>query len=88
MVGAGQVGSRSQVPWAKVGPGWELVQYSSGTIAKHAPTTLYLVDPYGGRYALYTWRGPGWAPSLLWSAAGSLQPDRAADKGAGHRAGL
>ena len=26
-MGGGQPGSRAQVPWTKVGPGWELVQY-------------------------------------------------------------
>ena len=68
VLSAGQAGSRSQVPWAKVGPGWELVQYSPGTYARHAPTTLYLVDPHGGRYALYTWPARGWPPGLIaWS---------------------
>jgi hypothetical protein len=45
-----QAGAR--VPWSKVGPGWELVQYSSGSSA-HL-TTLYVIAPNGTRYALRT----------------------------------
>lgn len=44
-----------KVPWAKVGPGWELAQYTSGTRARPAATTLYLVSPGGSRYSLHTW---------------------------------
>jgi hypothetical protein len=60
VLGAGQVGSRAAVPWAKVGPGWSLVMYSAaqggeGIKAKAGPMTLYLVDPSGGRYRMFTW---------------------------------
>lgn len=61
---AGQVGTRAQVPWRSVGPGWVLAEYSASTVpgARHAeggPTTLYLIDPSGGRYALYRWPNLG-----------------------------
>jgi len=58
-----------RVPWAQVGPGWELVEYTNGTPAKHAATTLYLVSPGGGRHAVYSWRASAsFAPSLIaWS---------------------
>jgi len=57
---AGQVGTRSAVPWRRVGAGWALAQYtrSSALFAPHKkvkPITLYLVDPAGGKYALYRW---------------------------------
>jgi len=60
---------QARVPWAQVGPGWELVQYTNGTQAKHAATTLYLISPNGTRYTLYTWRASAnFAPGLIaWS---------------------
>jgi TolB protein len=59
-LGAGQVGTRAQVPWRSVGPGWALAEYSASTVpgvkpAVGGPTTLYLIDPRGGRYTLYRW---------------------------------
>ena len=60
LLGAGQVGARAAVPWRKVGPGWALADYSATSTGlsgplKLGPTTLYLVDPMGGRYSLITW---------------------------------
>jgi hypothetical protein len=57
---AGQVGSRSAVPWSKIGPGWSLAEYSAssggdGQPHKAGAATLYLVDPAGGKYSLVTW---------------------------------
>lgn len=52
---AGQTGSRSQVPWPLVGPGWFLAEYTTGSHKKARPVTLYLLDPAGGRYELYHW---------------------------------
>ncbi len=52
---AGQTGSRSQVPWPLVGPGWFLAEYTTGSYKKARPVTLYLLDPAGGRYELYHW---------------------------------
>jgi len=67
--GAAAAQPQARVPWKAVGPGWELAQYTSGTQAKHGPTTLYLVSPAGTRYPLYTWRASaGFAPGLIaWS---------------------
>jgi hypothetical protein len=61
--------ARAAVPWASVGAGWVLVQYSTGTAAKPAPATLYLVSPSGGKYPVYQWpASKAAAPSLLaWS---------------------
>jgi hypothetical protein len=69
VLAAGQAGSRSQVPWAKVGPGWALAMYSAsqggeGVRPKSGPATLYLVDPAGGRYSLFTW--PARSPRSQW----------------------
>ena len=46
--------AQAKVPWSHVGPGWELVTYS--TPSSHG-TTLYLAGPTGTKYALRTWRG-------------------------------
>jgi hypothetical protein len=66
---AGQVGSRADVPWPKVGPGWALALYSAstggeGVRPRSGPSTLYLVDPAGGRYSLITW--PARSASSRW----------------------
>jgi TolB protein len=58
---AGQTGARAAVPWSKVGPGWALAMFSAaqggeGIKPKAGSATLYLVDPRGGKYSLYTWR--------------------------------
>lgn len=57
------------VPWSSVGAGWVLAQYSPGTAAKPAPTTLYLVSPSGVKYQVYQWAAAKTrAPQLLaWS---------------------
>jgi TolB protein len=60
VLSAGEVGSRAQVPWPKVGPGWALALYSAsqggeGVPPQSGPATLYLVDPVGGRYSLEIW---------------------------------
>ncbi len=68
MLAAGDVGPRSSVPWRLVGPGWVLAQYSASTPSTARPTILYLVDPRGGRYTLYTWPASKPTPSLVaWS---------------------
>ena len=59
-LGAGQTGTRASVPWGRVGPGWALAMFSAGqggegVKAKAGPSTLYLVDPQGGKYSLFTW---------------------------------
>lgn len=68
---AGQVSSRSAVPWPRIGPGWALADYSATSVpAGRKPprigsTTLYLVDPLGGRYSLFTW--PANSPGSQWT---------------------
>jgi hypothetical protein len=60
--------ARAQVPWSKVGPGWELAQYDAGPAGKTAPVTLYLISPAGLRYSMHTWSGRGMTPYLIaWS---------------------
>jgi hypothetical protein len=75
------------IPWSQVGPGWMLAIWSPApglspgqTPPPGAPThatattTLYLVDPAGGRYPITTFPPPGdkAAPQLVdWSGDGS-----------------
>jgi hypothetical protein len=75
------------VPWSQVGPGWMLATWSpvsGGSPGEPrapgepspgtATTTLYLVDPAGGRYAITTFPPPGdrAGPQLVdWSGDGS-----------------
>jgi TolB protein len=60
---------RAGVPWAQVGPGWTLVEYSNATMAKHAATTLYVVSPGGTKYPVHTWpASASFPPDLIaWS---------------------
>jgi hypothetical protein len=56
------------VPWASVGTGWVLTEYSAGTATKPKPTTLYLVSPGGDKYAVYTWKAGSLAPApIAWA---------------------
>jgi hypothetical protein len=58
----------AQVPWSKVGPGWELAEYSTGPVGKAFPVTLYLISPAGDRYPMHTWGGHATVPYLIaWS---------------------
>jgi TolB protein len=76
------------VPWAQVGPGWMLAMWNAATptnsgeevaagepTPSNAETTLYLVSPEGGRYAITTFAAPGengQLPTLAdWSGDGS-----------------
>jgi hypothetical protein len=60
--------ARAQVPWSKVGSGWELAEYSAGPAGKTAPVTVYLISPAGVRYSMQTWSGSGMIPYLIaWS---------------------
>ena len=59
-VGPGPAAPRSAVPWRHVGPGWALALYNDGTTNPLAPTSsLYLVDPRGGKYTLRHWPANG-----------------------------
>jgi hypothetical protein len=51
----GQVGTRSQVPWRLIGPGWTLAEFTTGSDRAARPVTLYMTDPAGGRYRMYRW---------------------------------
>jgi hypothetical protein len=56
------------VPWSKVGPGWELAEYTAGPAGKADPVTLYLISPAGIRYAMHTWGAHATVPDLIaWS---------------------
>jgi TolB protein len=63
------------VPWSKVGPGWELAEYTAGRppgytgpAGKAYPVTLYLISPAGVRYPMHTWGSQPTAPYLIaWS---------------------
>jgi hypothetical protein len=68
VLGPGQTGTRSAIPWSKVGPGWALANYTTGTGAKAGPVALYLVDPQGGKYKVYQWPATKSPLSLIaWS---------------------
>ncbi|WP_006244405.1 hypothetical protein [Mycolicibacterium tusciae] len=77
-----------EVPWSEVGPGWTLAMWNEATPSNagdefapgeptpyNAATTLYLVNPEGGRYAITTFEAPGEngsLPSLVdWSGDGT-----------------
>ena len=55
MLAAGRVGTRSQVPWRLVGPGWTLAEFTTGSNRAAGPVTLYMIDPAGGRYGMFRW---------------------------------
>jgi hypothetical protein len=72
MLGAGQTGSRSAIPWSLIGPGWTLAEFSNvqpagnGSATGSGTNVTYLVDPVGGKYRIRTTAGT--APQLLaWS---------------------
>lgn len=78
MAGAGRTASRAAVPWSQVGPGWTLVTYTTATLYAARPgagaTTLYLVDPAGGKYVMYYWPhvpASGGVDLLAWSGDGT-----------------
>ena len=78
MAGAGRTASRAAVPWSQVGPGWTLVTYTTATLYAARPgagaTTLYLVDPAGGKYVMYYWPhvpASGGVFLLAWSGDGT-----------------
>lgn len=76
------------VPWSEVGPGWTLAMWNAATPTNagdefepgdptpyNSETTLYLVNPEGGRYAITTFEAPGESGSLPtlvdWSGDGT-----------------
>jgi TolB protein len=80
MLGLGEEAAADTVPWSQVGPGWLLTTWSpvpaqEGIDAlETATTTVYLMNPAGGRYPLTTFPPPGdaYTPQLTdWSGDGS-----------------
>jgi hypothetical protein len=52
-----------KVPWSKVGPGWAITQYSTGTVFPNDPNKdklgaelLYLTSPGGRKFTIYAWK--------------------------------
>jgi TolB protein len=68
-VGASAARPQAGVPWSQVGPGWTLVEYTNGTMTKHAATMLYIVSPGGVKYLVHTWpKTAAFPPDLIsWS---------------------
>jgi hypothetical protein len=68
ILGAGQVGTREQIPWPAVGPGWFLVVSDSRrfnqNVASSGTQTLSLVDPQAGRYVVTSWPSAGTAGGM------------------------
>ena len=66
VAGPGQTLSAAAVPWHLVGPGWVLAQdFAAPVNSARVPSgsmILYLVDPGGGRYRLFSWPAKGPAP--------------------------
>jgi len=65
--------ARAAVPWARVGTGWVLTQYTSAPPdgGGAGPAELYLISPGGTRYQLAHWRDWRSAPQLVaWSPDG------------------
>jgi hypothetical protein len=69
--GATATAAKAAVPWKSVGPGWVLDTYSTRTMKKAAPATLYLVSPAGTKYPLYTWKASTTQVPLLVAWAGN-----------------
>ena len=79
----GAEGPVESIPWAQVGPGWKLATWrpaaepapgppppTDAPNYETDPTTLYLVNPTGGRYAITTFP-PNASPELVdWSGDG------------------
>ena len=63
--------TKTAIPWKSVGPGWVLDTYSTRTMRKAAPATLYLVSPAGTKYPRYTWKASTTQVPLLVGWAGN-----------------
>lgn len=85
------------IPWSQVGPGWMLALWSPAIShrpgeerdpnephAEKVATTLYLVDPAGGRYPITTFPAGSGARLLDWSGDGSHALFYAAKSGSPH----
>jgi TolB protein len=75
----GVVAPASAIPWRSVGPGWFVAIWVPHAAAQgfpppknwdKQPSTLYLVDPLGGRYRIATLPAPSYYGLLDWSGDG------------------
>ncbi len=71
--------SRGDIPWSQVGPGWTLAEWSSVVPTESEPppstvpgqtTSLYLVNPSGGRYLVTTLPYASTQSLTAWSGDG------------------
>lgn len=69
----------SAIPWGTVGPGWFVTLWAPHAAFagfpppanwQHQPTTVFLVDPVGGRYRVSTLPAPSYYELLDWSGDG------------------
>jgi TolB protein len=64
MLGPGEVGGRSDVPWSLVGDGWTVTVWArtplapGQTLSRPIEQTVFLVDPVGGRYEITSFKAP------------------------------
>jgi TolB protein len=76
LLAAGRQGSAADIPWSQVGPGWLLSGWvptapkTSGAASPSSPTTLYLIDPLGGRYAIAAPAVTAGSDLVAWSGDG------------------
>jgi hypothetical protein len=76
MLAAGKVGGHRSIPWSLVTSGWTLAELSSalpnasGGSAGGGTSTVYLVDPKGGRYFINQWTSEPEPTLLAWSGDG------------------
>ncbi len=62
-----------KVPWNKAGPGWAVVQYSTGTLSKSGSGYLYLTSPQGKKYRIFEWKKQPPVPEALVDWSGDRQ---------------
>lgn len=72
LLGAGQSGPRSAIPWSRLTPGttgWTLAELSAAPAGGTAAGTITvdLVDPRGGRYTDQSWAAGSTPQLLAWS---------------------
>lgn len=75
----GVVAPAAAIPWRNVGPGWFVAIWAPHAASQgfpppknwdKQPSTLYLVDPLGGRYRIATLPAPSYYGLLDWSGDG------------------
>jgi hypothetical protein len=48
-------GTAAAVPWHRLGQGWALVEYTTGSFQHAGPVRLYLISPTGVKYLMHQW---------------------------------